>query len=83
MYALTLHNIEPQMYSSIKMYAAEDDLSMNQAVKKLIKLALKSFVPHHDYMPNPFQKFCGTWTEDEAREFAGRVRRETNEEDWA
>ena len=83
MYALTLHNIDSQMYASIKMFAEEDDLSLNQAVKKLLKMALEKFMPLKRSGENPFARFSGTWTEDEAREFTSAVRREINEEDWA
>jgi len=84
MKSLTLHAMDDQLADQIRRRANEMSISMNELAKRVLAEGLgiktSSKPPHRD----DFACFCGTWSEDDAREFDQRVAdmQAVNAEDW-
>lgn len=81
MRSITIHNLDPDISRMIDKQAAEEGLSLNQLVKRLLRKALA--LPGHASAPSRgFDDFVGLWTKEEAAEFNASVKRETDPEEW-
>jgi hypothetical protein len=68
MKSITIHNLDTPLAKRIEDLAAESGLSQNKLIKRLLRQALGL-----DATPpaaNDFEKFAGTWTEQEAQLFS-------------
>ena len=61
--------------------AAEEGLSLNQVVKRLLRKALglsgATIAP-----PRGFDEFSGLWTKEDAASFRASTERKIDQEDW-
>ena len=73
MKSLTLHAMDDQLADQIKRRADEMSISMNELAKRLLAEALGIKMPAKPPHRNDFAGFCGTWSDDEAREFTRRI----------
>jgi plasmid stability protein len=81
MRSITIHNLDPDVSRLIDKQAAEEGLSLNQLVKRLLRKALA--LPGQAPAPSRgFDDFSGLWTKEEAAEFNVSVKREIDPEDW-
>lgn len=81
MRSITIHNLDPDVSRLIDQQAAEQGLSLNQLVKRLLRKALA--LPGQVPAPSPgFDDFSGLWTQEEAAEFNASVKREIDPEEW-
>lgn len=79
--SITIHNLDPDVNRLLDQQAAEQGLSLNQLVKRLLRKALA--LPGQAPVPLPgFDDFSGLWTKEEAAEFSASVKREIDPEDW-
>ena len=81
MYSLTIHNMDAAVYSRLYSLAEQEDLSLNQVVKRLLRDALDALAVPRKRKVN-FGEFAGRWSEQEAAEFNARVARTIDMEDW-
>ena len=82
MRSITIHNLDPDVSLLIEKQAAEEGLSLNQLVKRLLRKALS--LPGRTPVPaRGFDEFSGLWTKEDAAEFNASVKREVDPEDWA
>ena len=69
MKSITIHGLEEPLATLLKSKAKSEGLSLNQTIKNLLEEALGIKVnvsgPHRE----SFQKFCGSWTEEDLKEF--------------
>ena len=82
MRSITIHNLDPEVGALIERQAAEEGLSLNQSVKRLLRkaLGLSGPVPSRT---RGFEEFSGLWAKEEAAEFKTSVHRKVDHEDWA
>ena len=81
MRSITIHNLDPDVSRLIDKQAAEEGLSLNQLVKRLLRKALA--LPGQAPAPTRgFDDFSGLWTKEEAAEFNASVKREVDPEGW-
>ena len=81
MYSLTIHNMDAAVYSRLYAIAEQEELSLNQVVKRLLRDALDALAPARK-RKSDFGEFAGKWSEREAAEFNARVARAVDAEDW-
>ncbi len=81
MYSLTIHNMDAAMYTRLYAIARQEELSLNQVVKRLLRDALDALAPQRN-LKSDFGEFAGKWSEQEAKEFNARVARTIDAEDW-
>ena len=79
MYAVTINDIDAQTYANISSIAQEEELSLAQVLKNLLKYALER---HPRKRNTDFARFAGRWTEEEAKAFDEFTKRTIDEEDW-
>ncbi len=81
MRSITIHNLDPDVSRLIDQLAAEQGLSLNQLIKRLLRKALA--LPGQTPAPSRgFDDFVGLWTKEEAAEFNATVKREIDPGDW-
>jgi hypothetical protein len=67
MKSITIHNLDTAIAQKIQQMANEMGLSQNKLIKRLLRQSLGlSDTPAE---MNNFEKFCGCWSEQEAKEF--------------
>lgn len=71
MNSITLHNLDTQLYQSIRQKATEDGLSLNATIKQLLSQALGISKTKKQA---DFSQFCGQWTEQELQEFQQHIK---------
>ena len=81
MYSLTIHNMDAAVYSRLYAIAEQEELSLNQVVKRLLRDALDALGPARKSKAD-FGEFAGKWSKREAAEFNARVARTIDAEDW-
>ena len=81
MYSLTIHNMDASDYSRLYAIAEQEDQSLNQVVKRLLREALDALAPARKRKVD-FGEFAGNWSEQESAEFNARVARTIDAEDW-
>ena len=79
--SLTIHNLDPDVSRLIDQQAAEQGLSLNQVIKRLLRKAL-ALPGHAPAPPLGFDDFSGLWTQEEAAAFNASVKREIDPEEW-
>ena len=81
MYSLTIHNMDAAVYSQLYAIAEQEDLSLNQVVKRLLRDALDALTLPKTRKTD-FGEFAGKWSQQEASAFNARVARSIDAEDW-
>ena len=81
MYSLTIHNMDAAVYSRLYAIAEQEDLSLNQVVKRLLRDALDALTLPKKRKAD-FREFAGKWSRHEAAAFNARVARTIDAEDW-
>ena len=81
MHALTIHNMDASLYAGITSLAEREDLSLNQAVKRLLRQAL-GLVAQPKPAKNDFSQFLGIWSKAESEAFNSCVARAIDEDEW-
>ena len=67
MAAITVRNLDPELYNELRRKAEEEGTSLNKIVQKLLQQALglkRRPQRHHD-----LDQFFGAWTQEQAEEF--------------
>ncbi len=84
MKSFTIHKLEDETYARLEELARQEQTSINKTAKKLLRRALGVEDSSVAERRKRFEKFLGTWTEEEAAEFekAVRVFDEIDEESW-
>ncbi len=84
MKSFTIHKLEDEVYEKLEELARREQTSINKTAKKLLRGALGVEDTSVAERRKRFEKFLGTWTEEEAAEFeeAVRVFDEIDEESW-
>ncbi len=69
--SITIHQLDPQVYSLVKQRSLEEGLSLNKVIKKLLHqaLGLSETKKKADY-----SKFCGMWTDEEFKDFHASIK---------
>lgn len=81
MYSLTIHNMDAAVYSQLYAIAEQEDLSLNQVVKRLLRDALDALTLPKTRKTD-FGEFAGKWSRQEEAAFNARVARTIDAEDW-
>jgi hypothetical protein len=82
MRSITIHNLDPEVGRLIQNQAAEEGLSLNQLVKRLLRKAL-GLSGLTAAQPHGFDEFSGLWTQEEAAEFNAATERQVDPEGWS
>lgn len=84
MKSFTIHKLEDETYTRIEELAQREGTSINKTAKKLLRKALGIENESVAERRKRFEKFLGTWTEEQGAEFeeAVRVFDEIDEESW-
>lgn len=84
MKSFTIHKLEGETYTRIEELAQREGTSINKTAKKLLRKALGIENESVAERRKRFERFFGTWTEEQAAEFeeAVRVFDEIDEESW-
>lgn len=84
MKSFTIHKLDDETYTRIEQLAKREGTSINKTAKKLLRKALGIESESIAERRKRFEKFLGTWTEEQAAEFdeAVRVFDEIDEESW-
>jgi hypothetical protein len=80
--SITIHNLDPDVRALMDKQAAEEGLSLNQLVKRLLRKALGLSGPP-PVASRGFDEFSGLWTKEEAACFHAATERRVDAEDWA
>jgi negative regulator of replication initiation len=83
MKSITIHDLDSDLYKSIQSQATSQGLSLNKAIKQLLRKSLG--LPHKYAEKRDFSKFVGVWSKKEADEFDKIINEEfenIDEEDW-
>ena len=81
MSSITIHNLDPDIRALMDKQAAEEGLSLNQLVKRLLRKAL-GLSGTHPVSPRGFDEFSGLWTKEDAASFRVATARKVDPEDW-
>lgn len=84
MKSFTIHKLDDETYARIEDLARREQTSINKTAKKLLRKALGVDNERVAERRKRFEKFHGTWTEEQAAEFeeAVRVFDEIDEDSW-
>ena len=84
MKSFTIHKLDDETGARLEELARREQASINKTAKKLLRKALGVGDSSVADRRKNFEKFLGTWTEEEAAEFeeAVRVFDEIDEESW-
>jgi len=83
MKSITVHDLDSELYTSLRSQAESQGLSLNKAVKQLLRKSLG--LTHKRSERRDFSKFFGIWSKKEADEFDKIINEEfetIDEEDW-
>jgi hypothetical protein len=81
MSSITIHNLDPDLRALMDKQAAEEGLSLNQLVKRLLRKAL-GLSGASPVSPRGFDEFSGLWTKEDASVFHVATERKVDPEDW-
>ncbi len=81
MYSLTIHNMDASVYSRLYALAEQEEQSMNQVVKRLLRDALDALALPKKRKTD-FGDFAGKWSPEEGAAFNAAVSRTVDAEDW-
>lgn len=83
MKSITIHKIDSDLEKRLTELASRKGLSLNQLVKNLLREKLGLDVSEIDNRAD-FEEFCGSWSEQEANEFAKAIAgcEQIDEEMW-
>lgn len=81
MKSITIHNLDPQLYQSLKRKAESQDLSLNKLIKRLLALQLGIAKPTQK---SNFSQFFRAWDENDFQEFQTSQTdfSKINKDDW-
>jgi hypothetical protein len=84
MKSITIHDLDESLEAGIEEKARAEGLSLNKAVKKLLRKALGLESGGNGERKADFTEFSGVWTPAEAREFEKKTRelRKVDPRDW-
>lgn len=84
MKSLTLHALDDQLADQIKRRADELSISMNELAKRVLAEGLGIKAPAHPPHREDFACFCGSWSEQDLKEFekATADMNNVNADDW-
>lgn len=87
MHAISIHNVEDEIFEKLQARADLLDLSINQLVKRMIRFALamedgKPKVDERAEKNRILDQICGSWTEEDAKVFDALVERKIEPEEW-
>jgi hypothetical protein len=84
MKSITIHDLDESLEAGIEEKAREEGLSLNKAVKKLLRKALGLESGGNGERKADFAEFSGAWSPAEAKEFAKKTRelRKVDPRDW-
>lgn len=87
MHAISIHNLEDEVFDKLQARADLLDLSINQLVKRMIRFALTvdEGKPKRDDLAEKnriLDQICGSWTEEDAKAFEALVERKVEPEEW-
>lgn len=69
MKSITIHGIDSQMDTLLRMKADNEGLSLNRTIKLLLSQALGLKVTENKNQYDEFAEFLGVWDRDEAEQF--------------
>lgn len=81
MKAITLRDLPPAVEKAVTERAAKDGTSLNKTVIRMLEEVAGSSPDHKLKLNHDFDKFAGTWTDEEADEFDRKVAH-FEEIDW-
>ena len=81
MRSITIHNLDPEISALMDQQAAEEGLSLNQLVKRLLRKALGLSGAAHSPQRG-FDEFSGLWTKEESAAFHTATERKVDPEEW-
>jgi len=84
MKSLTIHAMDDQLATQIKLHAQELSISMNELMKRILAEGLGLKVPTEPPHKSDFAGFCGIWSQREAQAFEKRLAdtEKIDPEDW-
>ena len=80
---ISIHGLDPESRKMLQSRARSQNLSLNKALKTIIREALGSDPRKRDHL-SEFTDLCGFWTEEQEREFREAIRdfEKTDPGDW-
>ena len=69
MKSITIHNLEPDLERGIVDYAKKYGLSLNKAIKRLLRESMNLSPEKKSGKKADFSDLAGTWTQEEYDEF--------------
>jgi plasmid stability protein len=84
MKSITIHNLDDSLDALIQEKAREEGLSLNRAVKMLLRKALGLEPGGNGDRRAGFAEFCGVWSKADAAEFERNTKdlRKVDPRDW-
>lgn len=67
MSSITIHALDQELDAAIRQKAKRDSRSLNKTIQLLLRQAL---MLNKDQVQSDFEQFFGSWTEEDATEFA-------------
>ena len=83
MKSITVHDLDNELYASLRSQATSQGLSLNKTIKQILRESLG--LTHKLAKKRDFSKFVGVWSKKEADEFDKIINEEfenIDEEDW-
>ena len=83
MKSITIHDLESELYASLRSQAASQGLSLNKTIKQILRESLG--FANKRAKKRDLSKFVGVWSKKEADEFDKIINEEfetIDEEDW-
>jgi hypothetical protein len=84
MRSITIHNLDDSLEAMIEETAKRESLSLNKAVKMLLRKALGLEAGGNGDEKADFTEFCGVWSKTDWAEFKKNTRdlRKVDPRDW-
>lgn len=85
MKSITIHGLDDPLNTLIREEAKKQGMSLNKTIKKLLAESLGIATNTSDDHRKDFLDLFGSWRQEEAQEFAGRLGdfEKIDSEDWA
>jgi hypothetical protein len=84
MKSITVHDLDDSLQALVEETARKEGLSLNQAVKRLLRQALGLEPGGNVGRKTDFSEFCGVWSKADLEEFEKNTEnlRKVDPEDW-